>query len=61
MMDDMKHVTRGKQVNYRRLGIGYMSNIFGVELWEICLTNFLNVMRFGVPAVSSLLRFDALL
>jgi len=61
MIDDTKHVTRGKQVNYRRLGIGYTSNIFGVELWEICLTDFLNVMRFGVPAYSSLLRFDALL
>jgi hypothetical protein len=38
-----------------------MSDIFGVELWEICSTYFLNVTRFGVPVDSSLLVFDALL
>jgi hypothetical protein len=61
MIDDLKHLTRRKQVNYHRLGIGNMSRIFGVKLWEICLTDFLNVLRFGVPADSCLLGFDALL
>lgn len=37
----MNLLTKDKRVNYRRLGIGYMSNIFDVELWEICVADFL--------------------
>jgi hypothetical protein len=61
MIDDMKHLTRGKQVNYYSLSILNMSNIFGVKLGEICVADFLNVMRFLVPADSGLWRPHTLL
>ena len=53
IIDDMKHLTRGKQVHYHRLGMCNMSNIFGVKLGgENYVTDFLNVTMFGVPADS---------
>jgi hypothetical protein len=58
MIDDMKHLTRSNQVNYHRSGMCNMINIVGIQTRE---EDFLNVMRFGVPAESGLWRCDTLL
>jgi len=62
----MKHLTRGKQVNYHRLGMCNMSNIFDIklggnlcdqflkcyEIWGSCRFKSLEMWHFVVGQVA---------